>query len=71
VFGLARRGQAARYASREEEAWRDRCARGTVTTKVPARLFDQGVLSPTTMTGCWRAALFSTLVGTHRRREDP
>jgi len=70
VFGLARRGQSAQYTSREEEAWRERRAQGTVTAKVPVRLFDQGALSATTMTACWCAVLFSALVGTPRRRED-
>jgi len=36
---------------------------GTVTTSVPARLFDLGALSATTMTACWRAVLFSAVVG--------
>ena len=42
-----------------------------VTTKVPARLFDQGALGATTMPACWCAVLFSALSGASRRREDP
>jgi hypothetical protein len=41
-----------------------------VTTKVPARLFDQGALSTATMPACRCAALFSALAGASRRRED-
>jgi MFS family permease len=36
---------------------------GTVTTKVPARLFDQGALTATTMTACWCAVLFFASAG--------